>query len=124
MQAIDTDTAGPEGVVIRQRGHDRVVFETSLFPIIKALDRLHEEILAKVKDLGAWIDKADSSWYKFEKSADIRIAVTDSGVDTNPVPLSARSSLVQALHEVTQQQDIRPHREQRKGESDNWNLIW
>jgi hypothetical protein len=66
------------------------------------LDRLHEELFPKVKDLGAWIDKADSSWYKFEKSADIRIAVTDSGVDTNPVPLSARSSLVQALHEVTQ----------------------
>jgi hypothetical protein len=45
FQAIDTETAGPDGVVIRDRGHDRVVFETSLFPGIRDLDRLHEEIL-------------------------------------------------------------------------------
>jgi len=102
LWAIDTESSGPDGLVIRDRGHDRVVFETSLFPGIRDLDRLHEEVLPKVKDLGAWVDKADSSWYKFDKSADIRIALTDSGVDPSPVPLSARSSLIQALHEVTQ----------------------
>jgi len=102
LQAIDCDRAGTDGGLIRHRRHDRLVHETSPFPQTKDLDRLHEEIFPSVKELGAWIDKADNSWYKFEKSADIRIAAIDSGVDPNPVPLSARSTLVQALQEVTQ----------------------
>jgi HD superfamily phosphohydrolase len=101
-RAIDCDGAGPDGCLIKERRHDRRVHETSPFPQTKDLDRLYEQILPKLQELGAWVDKADSSWYKFEKSADIRIAATDSGVDASPVPLSALSSLVQALQEVTQ----------------------
>lgn len=101
-RAIDTDEAGPDGLAIRKRRHDRRVHETSLFPNAKDLDRLYADVLPKVKECGAWVDKADSSWYKFEKSADIRIATSDEGVDRNPVPLSSRSSLIQALQEVTQ----------------------
>lgn len=101
-RAIDTDAAGPDGMLIRTRRHDRRVHETSLFPNTKDVDRLYEDVLPQVKDWGAWIDKADSSWYKFEKSADIRIATSDEGVDLSPVPLSTRSSLIQALEEVTQ----------------------
>lgn len=101
-RAIDTDTAGPDGMLIKHRRHDRCVHETSLFPSTKDLDRLHEDIVPALEGLGAWVDKADSSWYKFEKSADIRIATSDTGVDTRPVPLSTRSSLIQALEEVTQ----------------------
>jgi hypothetical protein len=117
FQAIDCDTAGPDGVLIKQRQHDRPVHETSLFPQPKDLDRLYTEVYPKVQDLGAWIDKADNSWYKFEKSADIRIAMTDSGVDTTPVPLSARSSLVQALHEVTQRRIYIPFVGKEKAKS-------
>jgi HD superfamily phosphohydrolase len=101
-RAIDTGDAGPDGQIIKERHHDRRVHETPLFPQTKDLDRLYADVVPKVQELGGWVDKADSSWYKFEKSADIRIATTDSGVDVNPVPLSARSSLVQALEEVTQ----------------------
>jgi hypothetical protein len=66
------------------------------------VDRIYEEVLPKVIECGAWVDKADSSWYKFEKSADIRVATVENSVDPNPVPLSTRSSLIQALEEVTQ----------------------
>ncbi|HEY3439937.1 MAG TPA: HD domain-containing protein [Paludibaculum sp.] len=101
-RSIDTDTAGPDGMLIKTRCHDRRVYETSLFPKPKDSDHFYLKVFPKVQELGAWIDMADSSWYKFEKSADIRIATSDSGVDSNPVPLSARSSLIQALEEVTQ----------------------
>lgn len=101
-RAIDMDAAGPDGMLIKNRQHDRRVHETPLSPATNDLDRLHEDILPAVRKLGGWVDKADSSWYKFEKSADIRIATTDEGVDTNPVPLSTRSSLIQALEAVTQ----------------------
>jgi len=66
------------------------------------LDRFYEVVLPKVQPLGGYVDKADNSWYKFDKSADIRVATTDRGIDTAPVPLSERSSLVRALEEVTQ----------------------
>lgn len=101
-RAIDTDTAGPDGMLIKNRSHDRRVYETSLFPKPKDSDHFYLKVLPKVQELGAWIDMADSSWYKFEKSADIRIATSDEGVDPSPVPLSTRSSLIQALQEVTQ----------------------
>lgn len=101
FQAIDTDSAGPDGKLIRNREHDRRVHETSLFPETKDVDEIYS-VFEKVRGLGGWVDKADSSWYKFEKSADIRIATKDEGLDTNPVPLSTRSSLVKALEEVTQ----------------------
>ena len=101
-RAIDTDSAGPDGILIKTRCHDRRIHETSLFPKTKDLDRLYEDILPNIRECGAWVDKADSSWYKFDKSADIRIATSDHGVDRSPVRLSTRSSLIQALEEVTQ----------------------
>jgi HD superfamily phosphohydrolase len=116
-RAIDTDVAGPDGLLIKVRNHDRRIHETSLFPKTKDLDRLHEEILPRVRELGAWVDKADSSWYKFEKSADIRIATRDSGIDSRPVPLSTRSSLIQALEEVTQRRVYVPAESKEKAKS-------
>lgn len=116
-RAIDTDSAGPDGMLIRNRHHDRRVHETSLFPSTKDIDRLYEKIFPAVAELGAWIDKADSSWYKFEKSADIRVATIDEGVDTNPVPLSTRSSLIQALEEVTQRRVYVPFEGKEKANS-------
>ena len=80
-RAIDTDSAGADGMLIKARRHDRCVHETSLFPKAKDWDMLYTKIAPKVEELGGWIDAADSSWYKFDKSADIRIATTDSGVD-------------------------------------------
>jgi hypothetical protein len=60
--------------------------------------------------------KADSSWYKFDKSADIRVATTDRGIDSKPVPLSQRSSLVRALEEVTQRRAYVPFEYKEKAE--------
>lgn len=99
---IDNGKAGPDGELIRTRRHDRSVHETSHFPQTPDLDRLYEEIVPKLKHCQARVDKADNSWYKFEKPFDIRVATTDRGIDAAPVPLSARSSLLQALKEVTQ----------------------
>lgn len=115
FQAIDMDNAGPDGKLIRHRKHDRRVHETSLFPETKDMDYI-VEILPELSEVDGWLDKADSSWYKFEKSADIRIATKDEGLDTNPVPLSTRSSLVKALEEVTQRRIYVPFERQRKGE--------
>jgi uncharacterized protein len=101
-QAIHNGVAGMDGERINTRHHDRRVHETSLFPSTRELDRFYEVVLPKVQPLGGYVDKADNSWYKFDKSADIRVATTDRGIDTAPVPLSERSSLVRALEEVTQ----------------------
>jgi hypothetical protein len=78
------------------------VYETSHFPSTSEWDEFVEKIVPKLGDIDGYIDKADNSWYKFEKSADIRVATTDSGIDDASVPLSARSSLVRALEKVTQ----------------------
>ena len=101
-RAIDTDAAGPDGKLIKTRSHDRRIYETTLFPDAKEMDHIREDVIPKVADCGWWVDKADSSWYKFDKSADIRVATSDSGIDINPVPLSERSSLIGALKAVNQ----------------------
>ena len=101
-QAIDNDLAGEHGCRIRSRRHDRRVYETSHFPSTSEWDEFIERIVPKLGDIKGYIDKADNSWYKFDKSADIRVATTDQGIDPAPVHLSARSSLVRALGEVTQ----------------------
>ncbi|MCW5980999.1 MAG: HD domain-containing protein [Bryobacteraceae bacterium] len=101
-QAIENDSAGPHGVLIKSRHHDRRVHETSHFPSTPELDHFYEVALPKLRTMGGYVDKADNSWYKFDKSADIRVATSDRGIDPAPVPLSERSSLVRALEEVTQ----------------------
>lgn len=116
-RAIDTDSAGPDGNLIKTRRHDRRIHETSLFPKTKDLDYLYMKVFPRVQELGAWIAEADISWYKFEKSADIRIATSDSGVDSNPVPLSARSSLIQALEAITQRRVYVPLEGKEKAKS-------
>jgi HD superfamily phosphohydrolase len=101
-QAIDNDLAGYHGSRIRGRRHDRRVYETSHFPSTAEWDEFVEKIVPRLGDINGYVDKADNSWYKFDKSADIRVATTDRGIDPAPVHLSARSSLVRALREVTQ----------------------
>ena len=100
--AIDGDVAGPDGERIKLRRHDRRVYETSHFPSTAEWDEFVEKIVPRLGEINGYIDKADNSWYKFEKSADIRVATTDRGIDDSSVPLSARSSLVRALEKVTQ----------------------
>ena len=100
--AIDRDLAGPDGKRIKMRQHDRRVYETSPFPSLAEWDELMEKIVPKLGEIDGYIDKADNSWYKFEKSVDIRVATSDRGIDDKAVPLSARSSLVRALEKVTQ----------------------
>ena len=113
-QAIDNGIAGTDGERIKARHHDRRVYETSHFPSTRELDRFYEVVLPKVQALGGYGDKADSSWYKFDRSADIRVATTDRGIDTAPVPLSERSSLVRALEEVTQRRVYVPWESKEK----------
>lgn len=101
-QAIENDAAGPDGEKIKKRQHDRRVYETSHFPSTAEWDEFVEKIVPKLGEINGYIDKADNSWYKFDKSADIRVAASDQGIDSASAPLSARSSLVRALEEVTQ----------------------
>ncbi|MBM4048333.1 MAG: HD domain-containing protein [Planctomycetes bacterium] len=101
-QAIDEGAAGPDGARIKERRHDRRVHETSHFPSAHEMDHFYEVVVPQLIPLGGYTDKADNSWYKFEKSANILVATTDRGIDRCPVPLSERSSLVRALQEVTQ----------------------
>jgi uncharacterized protein len=101
-EAIDREEAGPDGQRIKQRRHNRSVHETSPFPRTADLDTLYAKVLPALHEFGAYVDNADNSWYKFERSADIRIATAEQGVDSKPVPLSSRSELVKALKEVTQ----------------------
>jgi HD superfamily phosphohydrolase len=101
-QAIENDAAGPDGRKIRERKHDRSVRETPLFPSRDEIAEFYEEVVPRLTPLGGRVDKAGNSWYKFEKTADIRVAMSDRGIDPAPVLLSARSSLVRALEDVTQ----------------------
>lgn len=113
-EAIDTDSAGYHGARIKKRHHDRRIHETSHFPSTHELDEFYEKVVPTLKPLGAYVDKADNSWYKFEKSADIRVATNDHGIDTAPLPLSERSSLVRALEEVTQRRVYVPWEDKGK----------
>jgi HD superfamily phosphohydrolase len=116
-EEIDSASAGPDGERIRTRRHDRRVYETSHFPSTNEWDEFAEKIVPKLPEIQGYVDKADNSWYKFEKSADIRIALSDEGIDDNSVPLSARSSLVRALEKVTQRRVYVPYegKEKAKG---------
>jgi hypothetical protein len=113
-QAIDNDAAGPDGERIKKRRHDRCIHETSHFPSTHEMDRFYEVVVPRLQPLGGYIDKADNSWYKFEKSADISVATTDGGIDPAPVSLSARSSLVRALEAVTQRRVYVPWESKQK----------
>ena len=123
-QAIQTDAAGPGGERINERRHDRRIYETSHFPSTRELDYFYEEVVPKLNNLGGYVDKADNSWYKFDKSADIRVATKDSGIDESPVALSQRSSLVRALEEVTQRRVYVPLENKEKAKKLLRNLIW
>ncbi|HEX3685522.1 MAG TPA: HD domain-containing protein [Bryobacteraceae bacterium] len=111
-QTVDEGRAGPDGERIRKRHHDRRIHETSNFPSADEWDRFYS-LEQRLKALGGWVDKADSSWYKFEKLADIRVAVSD---DAAPVPLSSISSLVRALQAVTQRRVYVPLESQAEAE--------
>ncbi|HEY6343100.1 MAG TPA: HD domain-containing protein [Bryobacteraceae bacterium] len=88
---IDSSKAGPHGELIRLRRHDRVVARTSATPTPKEVLELQRDILPKVANLGAWLDLADSAWYKFDKAG---IFVTD-GKHTYELP--ERSAVVKGL---------------------------
>jgi hypothetical protein len=116
-QAIDNDAAGPDGEKIKKRRHDRRVYETSHVPSAAEWDELVEKIVPKLDEIDGYIDKADNSWYKFDKSTDIRVATSDQGIDPAPVLLSARSSLVRALEGVTQRRVYVPWDGKEKAKS-------
>lgn len=113
-EAIRNGSAGEDGECIRWRRHDRRIHETSHFPSTRELDKFYEHVVPTLQPLGGYVDKADNSWYKFEKSADIRVATKDGGIDSAPVQLSARSSLVRALEEVTQRRVYVPREHKQK----------
>jgi HD superfamily phosphohydrolase len=91
--------AGEHGALIKNREHHRMVFESSETPD-ENQQKEAKELLAKLKQFGATIDQATTSWYKFEK-LDIPLVVRDRG-EERVENLSDHSSLVRGLKSVNQ----------------------
>jgi HD superfamily phosphohydrolase len=69
--------AGEHGELIKNREHQRMIFETPETPDENE-QKEAQEVLAGVSALSPRIDQASASWYKFEK-LDIPLVVRDRG---------------------------------------------
>ena len=91
--------AAENGEILLNRTHHRCVFETPEVPDTTDLE-LAEKVVNELGDLVGFIDKAESSWYKFE-AADIPILLRPGQRDEELTALSRRSTVVGGLKAVS-----------------------
>lgn len=91
---------GHDGEVIRNRNHDRCVFETPESPEFRDGQHL-ESIRKELGDRVSFVDRAERSWYKFDNT-DILIVLRDTIGGKNVEKLSQKSSVVSGLKAVNQ----------------------
>lgn len=91
---------GENGNIIIERRHHRCVYSTNEAPNEQDLE-LFEEANDLLGDMVAFTDKAEQSWYKFEKT-DIPILLRPGRSDSKLVRLSSLSEVVKGLKTVSQ----------------------
>jgi HD superfamily phosphohydrolase len=99
LGCFDRNEAGEHGMIIRNREHHRMVFETSECPTEEEQNRT-KEILKLLSKLAPKYDNANASWYKFEK-LDVPLVIHE-GTKERVENLSQYSSLVRGLKSVSQ----------------------
>jgi len=105
---------GPDGELVRDRGHHRFVYQTNEVPTVEDLMSL-ERIIAELGDMISFVDEAESSWYKFGRE-DIRILPEEKKKRSRKTKqLSTISSVVKGLKPVKQRRIYVP--KERKQEA-------
>lgn len=95
---ISASEAGENGEIMMERKHHRAIFETPEIPSTEDQEFFKEVQEALSANIG-FIDRASSSWYKFE-GADIPLLLQPSHKDEQLTTLSTRSSVVKGLKAV------------------------
>ncbi len=95
---VNDGNGGEDGRILRERAHHRRVFETPEEPSRDDLE-LAEFVWSELGVDGAFVDKAEKSWYKFD-STDIPILLFPGKGDEELTTLSRRSSVVHGLKAV------------------------
>jgi HD superfamily phosphohydrolase len=109
---IDAGGGGNEGRILRARNHHRRVYETPETPQQTHI-QLFQEVLEKMGQDVALVDRAESSWYKFEKD-DIPILRRSTGGKESLKPLSSLSSVVHGLKAVNQMRIYASHSDKER----------
>jgi len=95
---IHAGNAGESGKLILNRKHDRCIYETNEVPTEDELSKI-EEVYLKISSKVSFIDSAEKSWYKFDKT-DLNVQRKQSS--TKIFPLSEISSIVRGLMPIKQ----------------------
>ncbi|GBD96917.1 MAG TPA: HD domain-containing protein [Nitrospirae bacterium] len=104
---INDGNGGGDGHILRERAHHRRIFETPEVPGREDLE-LTEFLCSELGEDGAFVDKAESSWYKFD-STDVPILLRPGKNDEKLVTLSQRSSVVHGLKAVNRSRIYTPY---------------
>ncbi len=95
---IQQRTAGPHGVIIKDRVHHRAVFSTPEVPVLEDLELL-ENVVDGLGSMVEFVDSAEKSWYAIgDRDLQIRPSNSEYGR-----PLSEFSSVIKGLSPVNQQ---------------------
>jgi len=104
---IDAGKCNEHGLLLSQRHHHRCVFETPETPNRQDLE-FTEYLCDKLDDKIAFVDTAESSWYKFN-SADISVLLRPGRKNEQITALSQLSSVVHGLRAINQIRIYAPH---------------
>lgn len=100
---IHSGYADDHGDILKERRHHRCVYQTKEVPTVDELNKL-EDVRNKLGSIISFVDRAEKSWYKFEKE-DINIMPSHSKhviKNANTILLSSMSSVVSGLKAVMQ----------------------
>ncbi len=97
---INDGNGGENGRILKERAHHRKVFETPEVPVQEDLE-IAELIWDELGKDDAFVDKAESSWYKFD-ATDIPILIRPGKEGEGLTTLSKLSSVVYGLKAVNQ----------------------
>lgn len=91
---------GIHGQILKERNHARSIFETPEIPGLEDIEKANI-LIDKLGELIAFVDEAESSWYKFGDE-DLEIVYDSDTANEVVLPLSTRSSLVRGLKPIKQ----------------------
>jgi HD superfamily phosphohydrolase len=118
LGCFDRNEAGEHGLIIKNRDHHRMVFETSECPTEEEQNQT-KEVLKKLSKFSPKYDNANASWYKFEK-LDIPLVIRE-GTQERVENLSRYSSLVRGLKSVSQMRVYVPLKNRNEAKKELFN---
>lgn len=97
---IKNGLGGEHGDIILERKHDKCVYQTSEVPDESELEEFEDVFMSFKNDI-SFSDSSEKSWYKTGKE-DILILCNPNEKDEKLVPLSQKSSIVNAMQPIKQ----------------------